>query len=425
MKFAFISPRYGADITSGADHACRLLAEQLCQRHDVDVLTTCSRDARQATGEYSEGTDRVRGVVVRRFAVSRTHDGQELRPITDRLLDGPRTRADELDWVRRLGPWSPGLLDYLKRQHRTYDTLVFFSLWHPTTVHGVQIAPERSVLFPYLQLRPALRFGLWEEVLSTPRALGFLSATERRLARAYVRVTPQFEETVGVGVDPPPHESYPRHQQDPADTLAEDEDGARVRPSDDEPEQIYLEGRGIPFRRRHRLYGRFALYGGRIEPDNGSEEMLEYFDSYAAADGDTTLVLMGAKMMKIPAERHIELPGVLPDRERMVAYEAADITIAPSADDLIAQPLLESFAVGTPVLASARNDAAVEHCRRANAGLYYANRDEFVEAMRLLFTDTRLRDRLAANGRDYVQQHYRWEAVLGRFDRLIARVKSR
>jgi glycosyltransferase involved in cell wall biosynthesis len=425
MKFAFISPRYGADITSGADHACRLLAEQVCLRHDVDVLTTCARDSRHAISEYSEGADRVRGVVVRRFAVSQTNEPQDLRPLTDRLLDGPRTRADELDWVRRLGPWSPGLLDYLKRQHRTYDALVFFSLWHPTTVHGVQIAPDRSVLFPHLQLRPALRFGLWEEVLSTPRALGFLSATERRLASAYVRVTPEFEETVGVGVDPPPHQSYPRHQQDPADVVVADTEGTRVHPGDDESEEIYLEGRGIPFRRRHRLYGRFALYGGRIEADNGSEEMLEYFDSYATADDDSTLVLMGARMMKTAQERYLQLPGVLPDRERMVAYEAADVTIAPSADDLIAQSVLESFAVGTPVLASARNEAAVEHCRRANAGLYYANRDEFVEAMRLLFTNTRLRERLAANGRDYVQQNYRWEAVLGRFDRLIARVKGR
>ena len=28
MKFAFVTPRYGADISGGAEHACRLLAEQ-------------------------------------------------------------------------------------------------------------------------------------------------------------------------------------------------------------------------------------------------------------------------------------------------------------------------------------------------------------------------------------------------------------
>jgi glycosyltransferase involved in cell wall biosynthesis len=134
---------------------------------------------------------------------------------------------------------------------------------------------------------------------------------------------------------------------------------------------------------------------------------------------------MGVKMMKVPDERYLRMPGVLPERERMIAYEAADVMIAPASDDLVAQPLLESMAVGTPVLASARNEAAVEHCRRANGGLYYANREEFVEALRLLTTNNRLRARLGENGRSYVRQHFRWDAVLGRFDRLVARVRPR
>jgi glycosyltransferase involved in cell wall biosynthesis len=425
VKFAFISPRYGADITSGAEHACRLLAEQVSQRHDVDVLTTCAHGARTSRSEYSEGTDRVRGVLVRRFAVTQTHNTGDLRPLTERLLSGPRTRADELDWVRQLGPSSPALLDFLKRQHRTYDALVFFSLCHPTTVHGLPIAPERSVLFPHLQLHPALRFGLWPEVLSTPRALGFFSPAERRLARGYLRVTPQFEETVGIGVEAPAQQSYPRHQQDPADTFVADDDDSATLPDDDETVEAYLEGRGVPFRRRHRLYGRFAVYSGRIEPDNGSEEMLEYFDSYAAGGGEMSLVLMGAKMMKTPDAPYLQSAGILPDRERMTAYEAADVTITPSPDDLLSQPLLESFAVGTPVLTCARNEAAVEHCRRAGAGLYYANREEFVEAMRLLAANTRLREQLAQNGRSYVRQNHRWDVVTARFDRLISRLKGR
>ena len=106
--------------------------------------------------------------------------------------------------------------------------------------------------------------------------------------------------------------------------------GRSVDPDDDRAD------RGIPFRRRHRLYGPFVLYGGRVEPDNGCEEMLEYFDTYAAADGDTALVLMGVKMMKVPEEPYLRLAGVLPDRERMIAYEAADVTIAPESDDLLA-----------------------------------------------------------------------------------------
>jgi glycosyltransferase involved in cell wall biosynthesis len=422
VRFAFVTPRYGADILSGPEHACRLLAQQVSDRHDVEVLTTCAGDPRTWKNEHTEGADRVRGVLVRRFAVSQPHDRQAFRQFSDRLLHEPHTSADELEWVRRLGPWTPGLIEYLTRQQRSYDAIVFFSLWHPTTVLGLQVAPERSVLFPYLQLRRALRFGLWRDVLSTPRAVGYVSAAERRLARGFVRVSPP-DELVGIGIDPPPQQTYPRHQQDPADSLVDDDE---VVAEPTEPaEESYLESRGVPFRRRHRLYGSFALYGGRIDGDNGCEEMLEYFDTYARSDGDTSLVLLGVKMMKLPDESYLRTAGVLPERERMVAYEAADVTIAPTPDDLLAQPLLESMAVGTPVLASAANEAAVEHCRRGNGGLYYANREEFAEALRTMMTNARVRQALGESGRRYVQQNYRWESVLSRFDRLITRVKSR
>lgn len=423
MKFAFVTARYGADITAGPDHACRVLAEQISSRHDVDVLTTCARNPQTWKNEYSEGTDRVRGALVRRFAVSQARDEHAFGQFSARVLAGPRSRADELEWLRRAGPWSAGLIDFIRRQHKSYDVLVFFSLCSPVTATAAMLAPERTIVFPYLQLQPALRFDVGAEILSSVRGVGLISATERHLLRSYMCVTPQHDEVVGIGIDPSPEQSYPRHQQDPADVVVDDD--ATGAGSEDDVPASYLEGRGVPFRRRHRLYGPFALYGGRVEPNNGCEEMLDYFDTFAASDGDTSLALMGVKMMKVPDEPYIRLAGVLPERQRMIACEAADVTIAPSADDLVAQPLLESLAVGTPVLASACNSAAVEHCRRSNAGLYYSNRGEFVEALRLLMTNNRLRSRLGENGRSYIHQNFRWDAVLGRFDRLVSRARAR
>ena len=423
MKFAFVTPRYGAEISAGPEHACRLLAEQVSQRHDVDVLTTCARDPLTWKNETGEGADRVRGVLVRRFPTNQYHDQIGFQQASRRVFAGGQSRQEEIDWTRRLGPSSPALIEFLKRQHKNYDAIVFFSLLHYTTVQGLPVAPERSVLFPYLQLQPALRLGLWPELLRSARGVGYFAAAERKLARRYLGVSPPGEEIVGIGVDSAPQQSYPRHQQDPADNpVSEDaggEDEEDASPAD------YLAGRGIPFRRRHRLYGPFVMYGGRVEPDNGCEEMLEYFDSFSASDGDTALVLMGVKMMKLPEAPYLRLAGVLPDRERMVAYEAADVTISPAGQDLLAQPVLESFAVGTPVVAAAMNEAAVEHCRRANAGLYYATRDEFVEALRTITSNHRLREKMGENGRQYVRQHYRWDAVLGRFERLVSRVKGR
>jgi glycosyltransferase involved in cell wall biosynthesis len=420
MKFVFVTPRYGAEITAGAEHAARLMAEQVSERHDVDVLTTTARDPLTWKNEYAEGSDRVRGVLVRRFSVNQLHDQVAFQQLSRRVFAGGQSRQDEIGWVRALGPSSPALIDFIKRQHRNYDALIFFSLLHATTVQGFPIAPDRSILFPYLQLHPALRFGIWSELVSTARAVGYISGAERNVARAYMRYAPGAEEVVGIGVEPPQQQTYPRHQQDPADNPSTDDD-AMVEATESPVE--YLTGRGIPFRRRHRLYGPFVMYGGRVEPDNGCEEMLEYFDSYSAQDGDTGLVLMGVKMMKVPEARYLRLPGVLPDRERMSAYEAADVTLAPQSDDLLAQAVLESLAVGTPFLAAAMNVAAVEHARRSNAGLYYGSREEFVEALRLMTTNTRLREKMGQNGRQYIRQHYRWDAVLGRFERLLSKVK--
>jgi glycosyltransferase involved in cell wall biosynthesis len=382
-------------------------------------MTTCGRDPSGWNNEYSEGADRVRGVLVRRFAISEPHDRGAFRQLSERVFRESHARSDEIEWVRRLGPFAPGLIEHLKRHHRAYDALLFFSLYHPTTVHGLAVAPDRSVLFPYLRLDHALRFGLWTELLSSVRAVGLVSGAERHLLRNYLRVTPLFEEIVGVGIESPPPQTYPRHQQNPADAVTDDEAAGDEEPADTE----YLSGRGVLFRRRHRLYGQFALYAGRVEPDNGCEELLEYFSAYAESNGDTALVLMGPKMMKVPDERFVRLAGILSDRERIAAYEAADVTLVPASDDLLVQPLLESFAVGTPVLASARNQAAVEHCHRAGAGLYYAGRGEFVEAIRTLMTDTRLRQKLGECGRRYISQHFRWDAALGRFERLVAHLR--
>jgi glycosyltransferase involved in cell wall biosynthesis len=423
MRFAFVSPRYGGDISSGAEHACRLLAERLSARHDVEVLTTAARDARTWKNELGEGVDRVRGVLVRRFNDSQPHDGAAFQQLSDRIFVAPRSRDEEMEWVRRLGPTTPGLIDHLRRHHRSFDALVFFSLVHATTVHGLPIAPERSILFPCLRLGPSLRFALWPDMIASARATGLTSAFERRLLRSFVGVAPAREEIVGIGIEPGHGQAYPRHQQDPADDAAAEDwidDAEASAPPDDAPVE-----RGVPFRRRHRLYGTFALYGGRVEHDNGCEEMLDYFDTYASAGGDASLVLMGIKMIRVPDEPYLTQAGVLADRERTSAFEAADITIAPGHDDPLALSVLESLAVGTPVLASARNEAAVEHVRKAGGGLYYANREEFVEGLRTLMTRTRLREQLGESGRQYIEQHCRWDAVLGRFERLVGTLKPR
>src|SRR4029079_3149542 len=157
----------------------------------------------------------------------------------------------------------------------------------------------------------------------------------------------------------------------------------------------HLLARGAVFRRRHRLYGPIALYGGRIDPGKGCEELIQYFGEYVKEGGDATLVLMGAKLMSLPEERFINFAGLLSDRERLQALEAATVVVCPSPYESLSLLALEAMSVGTPVLVNARSAVLVEHCVRSNAGLYYSDRDEFVECLNLLVRDADLSRALA------------------------------
>src|SRR5262249_39050943 len=141
----------------------------------------------------------------------------------------------------------------------------------------------------------------------------------------------------------------------------------------------HLLTRGAAFRRKHRLYGPVALYGGRIDPGKGCEELIQYFGEDVKDGGDATLALMGGKLMSLPEDPFIRFAGLLSDRERLQALEAATVVICPSPFESLSLLALEALSVGTPILCNARSEVLVEHCVRSNGGLYYADGEEFVE----------------------------------------------
>jgi len=137
VRLAFIVQRYGTEILGGAEYLCRLMAERIAQKHDVDVITTCARDYVTWKNEYPEGADRVRGVTVRRFAVSETRDIAAFNQYSDWIFTNAHTRDHEMEWLRKQGPWSPALIEYLRRQHQQYDALIFFTYLYAPTVLGL------------------------------------------------------------------------------------------------------------------------------------------------------------------------------------------------------------------------------------------------------------------------------------------------
>jgi hypothetical protein len=108
MKVAFIVQRYGTEILGGSEYHCRLIAERLAPRHHVEVLTTCAQDYVSWKNEYPEGTDRVRGVTVRRFANARTRDIEAFNRYSEWIFTHAHTRRGRDRVAATAGPLVPG-----------------------------------------------------------------------------------------------------------------------------------------------------------------------------------------------------------------------------------------------------------------------------------------------------------------------------
>ncbi|MGE3509180.1 MAG: glycosyltransferase family 4 protein [Vicinamibacterales bacterium] len=429
MKIGIVIQRYGAEVLGGSEQLCRLVAERLCLQHDVEVLTTCARDYVTWKNEYPEGSDRIRGVTVRRFANARTRDQEAFNQYSEWIYRNPHSRTDELEWLKQQGPWCPSLIEYLRRHQQQYDVLLFFTYLYAPTVMGLEVNPSKSILVATAHDEPAIKLEIFKEVFSRPAAICYLTSSERDFVQEQFPERPLLEEIIGVGVDLPQQSRYPRMatapEEEAADRSTFDRTNALLADDDETPEfPAHLTSRGAVFRRRHRLYGPIVLYGGRIDPGKGCEELLHYFSEYTRAGGEGTLALMGAKMMPLPDDPHVRFAGLLSERERIQALEAATIVVCPSPYESLSLLALEAMAVGTPVLVNARSAVLVDHCVRSNAGLWYADRDEFVECLRLLVRDARLRETLGRNGRDYVERNYRWDVVLAKYERIFARVHA-
>ena len=385
MRIAFIVQRYGLEILGGSEYHCRLIAERMAQLHEVDVLTTCARDYITWANEYPEGPERINGVTVRRFANARTRDIDGFNRYSDWIFHHLHTREDEMSWLEQQGPWCPPLLDYLERQRQRYDAVIFFTYLYAPTVLGLQIAAERSILTPTAHNEPAIHLGIYADMFRLPKAIAFNTEIEKAFLTATFDLRAIAGETVGCGVD----------------LLAGDVHATSGRPA------------GLPV-------GPFLLYGGRIDPGKGCDQLLDFFATYKEQGGPATLVLMGAKLMPLPTVPWVRYIGLLSEADRLHALKAATIVVVPSPFESLSLLALEGMAVGNPVLCNAQADVLVEHCRRSNAGLFYSNREEFAECTHLLLAGREMRERMGDNGKAYVTANYSWDVILAKYDKLIA-----
>jgi glycosyltransferase involved in cell wall biosynthesis len=381
---AFVVQRYGEDVTGGSETLARALAERLAAERAVTVFTTCARDYVTWRNELPMGTSTVGPVTVRRFAVEEERDLAAFNRYSESLYGRPHTEDDEWLWLRRQGPYVPALVRALGEEHERFAAVVFFTYLYYPTCEGLRAAAARSLLVPTCHDEPPLRFSLYDEVFARPRAFAFLTAAEEALVRGRFALGARPGRVAGMGVDEGPDPDV----------------GA--------------------FRARHGVGGRYLAYAGRIDAGKGCLEMLAHYDRFRRESGrQVELLLLGRMALPAPLGEGVRYLGFLPEEEKRAALRGADVVLCPSPYESLSIVMLEAFALGTPALANARSPVLVDHCRRANAGLFYEDGDEFVEALAVLLRDRALREAMGERGRAYVHENYAWDKVLARYRSLI------
>ena len=388
MKLAVVVQRYGADLNGGAELHARYIAERLAAHAEVEVLTTCARDYITWRNEWPAGADRVNGLTVRRFPVSRERDPADFGRRSDHVFDETHSLGDELRWLRSEGPTSPALVTYLRRDAVSYDYCIFFSYRYYLTYHGIRSVADRAVLVPTAERDPALGLGIFEPIFRGVRAIMYNSHEERALIQGVSQNTAVPGVVVGVGSEIP-----------------EDRRAAR-------------------FRERTGIAARFAIYIGRIDENKGCGELFAHFRRYAAgSQRRLRLVLIGNPVMPVPAHPRIHHLGFVSDEEKFDALAAADVLIMPSYLESLSIVTLEAWALGVPVLVNGVCDVLRGQAIRSNAGLYYEGYEEFAEALHTLESNQGLRQAFGTNGRAYFQQHYTWPVIEGKYLDMLDRLQ--
>lgn len=376
MRIAFVVQRYGADISGGSEQLCRAWAERLARRHEVTVYTTCARDYLSWADHYPPGEHAVNGVRVRRFPVDAPRDIAAFDRFSATIFGPPHSEADELEWMRRQGPYSTPLFEAIAAARDEHDLFVFMTYLYCTSFFGLPLVADKAVLAPTAHDEPPIHLPLFRQLFARPRGLIFLMPAERAFVRRTFDIAhiPDIEGRMGVELGEPAPEAE----------------------QDDPPLLLYL---------------------GRVHPSKAVDELHAHFARYRAERAaPLRLALAGRVDMELPAHPDVELLGFVSEEQKRALIGRASLLMLPSYYESLSISILEAWALGRPTLVNGASEVLREQTLRSGGGLFYRGYHEFAAALDALLADAALRRRMAAHGRAFVAQTYSWAVAEARLE---------
>lgn len=381
-KLCFVIQRYGEEINGGAEDYTRTYAERMAEKYDITVLTTTALDYNLWENHYPEGETEINGIKVIRFPVGKTRDSRFPEMSARMYTDPSHTLSDEYEWVESQGPYCPELPRYAAAHKDDFDLFLIFTYLYYPAVMTMREVGDKAVLVPFCHDEPPVYFRCYEEEFSRPLGIVFNTEEERSFVyRRFYGADKKPSVLTGIGLDIPDIATVP------------------------------------DMREKFGIDGRYILYMGRIEESKGCHELFPWFLKYKKETGsDIKLVLTGKVLMDIPESDDIIPLGFVSAEEKYSALRYCDALILPSHFESLSIVVLEAFGFEKPVLVSGHCAVLRGHCVKSNAGLYFTNPIDFAECLNLLESEPTLRDAMGRNGKKYVDENYRWDAIMTRLD---------
>jgi glycosyltransferase involved in cell wall biosynthesis len=377
VRILVVVQRYGAEVVGGSESHARVVAQRLAMVNEVEVATTNAIDYWSWAPHFPVGESMDGPVRVRRFAVTGMRC-PTFKEAERHVLFESHTRADEEAWLAIQGPHTPDLLEFLRREGKSYDAILFYTYIYEPTAAGLPIVPERAALISTAHDEEPLRLVPYRALFQLPRAFGFLTPEERELVHSRFRNEHIPSEVLGIGLDAPPWH---------------------------DPE---------PFRERYAPRGPLVLYLGQVSEGKAVDELIADWARHRDSGGAGTLVLAGTARMPIPERDDLVSLGRVSDEDKYALLEAADVLVLPSHLESLGIVLLEACQVGTPCLVSAKNKVTTGQVARARGGASY-DRGGFEKALAAVLSD---RESLGESGRRYVEAECAWPAFDTRLEQL-------
>lgn len=385
-RIAVINQRYGEEVNGGSEYYARMLAEHLARYYDVEVLTTTALDYDTWKPYFKAGAETINGICVRRFDVwhpRRLMYFKVLNRIMNKLPMQLKERWGKY-WVEEQGPYCPDLIQYIEEYKDSYDYFIFVTYLYYTTAVGMMICPEKSILVPTAHDEYCIYFPLYQDIFKRPRGIVYLTEAEKEFVEKTFKNQEVPHVVAGSGVEI--------------------------------PENLNTE----QALKKYGINGEYIIYVGRVDKGKCCDELFKYFLKYKKENPNgLKLVVAGKVMMDVPQAEDIQYLGFIDEEDKYGLMAGAKALMLPSKYESLSLSVLESLALGVPILVNGACEVLRDHCLKSQAGRAYENYREFAASLKEILTDADKRDKMGQLGKAYVEVNYTWRATIEKYRTLL------